>query len=679
MFESALLLDKRFVEGYQLSALSKIHMGEWKEAVLDCEKAITYDSDAFLSHYYKGMAYDSLGDYIKAAVHYKWAVHSIKSGKTSRLEPNPDVKEYQIRIGTAFRNAGNIPDALFYYTLVLNEYGDKDARIYYLRGIAHFRNEDFKNALNDFNQSVFIDDRDPRVFYERGLVHQRLSTFQNAIDDFSRAVLLAPSEPAFRLARAASFEAAGKFEQAISDYEEVLSLDSLHAGAASGLAAARQKQFERNREAIPPVIDLGSPAPFEMDKIQIPQDKAVFEFKGTVRDDNPILSISVNGAAATFDTQARNPAFSAVAPVENALTVTVTAADVYDNTSSAVFTVFRTESSPPAIALTTPFATPDHEIFIEADKPMLYMEGTVRDESVIQSIVVEGKAASFELNKLNPVFSITLNVAARDSLTVTATDRFGNAAAETFRIKRESGATAEANPMGRTWAVFIENSNYKNLQSLEGPVRDVTLMKSSLANYRIDKILHRRNLTKSELDKFFSIELRDQLKNHDVRSVLIWFAGHGRFMNETGYWIPVDGVRDDESTLFNLNTLRAYMQSYSNVVHTLVISDACESGPAFYMAMRDIPEYRRCDDWQNTKFRSAQVFTSANAETASDQSVFTETFARMLNSNPEVCIPIENIAVKVTDAVKKNQQQYPRFGKINGLTDEDGTFFFIKK
>jgi hypothetical protein len=29
--------------------------------------------------------------------------------------------------------------------------------------------------------------------------------------------------------------------------------------------------------------------------------------------------------------------------------------------------------------------------------------------------------------------------------------------------------------------------------------------------------------------------------------------------------------------------------------------------------------------------------------------------------------------------VTQNNQQKPRFGKITGLKDEDGTFFFIKK
>jgi hypothetical protein len=35
--------------------------------------------------------------------------------------------------------------------------------------------------------------------------------------------------------------------------------------------------------------------------------------------------------------------------------------------------------------------------------------------------------------------------------------------------------------------------------------------------------------------------------------------------------------------------------------------------------------------------------------------------------------------LKVTSAVENTSKQSPQFGKIAGLEDEDGTFFFIPK
>jgi hypothetical protein len=124
--------------------------------------------------------------------------------------------------------------------------------------------------------------------------------------------------------------------------------------------------------------------------------------------------------------------------------------------------------------------------------------------------------------------------------------------------------------------------------------------------------------------------------------------------------------------------LKASLQNYNNhVSHTLVITDACESGPTFYQAMRGNIVERSCNDWEATKLKSSQVFTSAGYELAIDNSQFTKTFANMLANNPNSCIPIESIVLKVTQVVSQNNQQRPRFGKIAGLGDENGTFFFI--
>lgn len=240
--------------------------------------------------------------------------------------------------------------------------------------------------------------------------------------------------------------------------------------------------------------------------------------------------------------------------------------------------------------------------------------------------------------------------------------------------------TTSNNPMGKTWIVFIENSNYETFASLEGPTQDVVLMKAALRNYKIDSILHKKDLTKKEMEDFFGANLRNLLLKNRVNSVLYWYAGHGKFIHETGYWVPVDAKRDDESTYFNINFLKKSLQSYENeITHTLVITDACESGPTFYQAMRNFNPDRDCSDIIASQSKSSQVFSSTGYELAKDESEFTRTFASSLENNASSCIPIESIVSKVTSAVARNNQQKPKFGKIEGLEDENGTFFFISK
>ena len=129
-----------------------------------------------------------------------------------------------------------------------------------------------------------------------------------------------------------------------------------------------------------------------------------------------------------------------------------------------------------------------------------------------------------------------------------------------------------------------------------------------------------------------------------------------------------------------ISLLKAGLQGYADaVVHTLVVSDACESGPGFYTAMRSAVEDPTCDNTLVAGAKSAQVFTSAGYELAADNSKFTATFANTLMNNKNACIPIETIVKSVTAAVATESGQKPKFGKIPGLEDMNGTFFFIAK
>jgi hypothetical protein len=73
------------------------------------------------------------------------------------------------------------------------------------------------------------------------------------------------------------------------------------------------------------------------------------------------------------------------------------------------------------------------------------------------------------------------------------------------------------------------------------------------------------------------------------------------------------------------------------------------------------------------------VLSSAGYEMAADNSEFTRIFATTLMDNTDACLPIETIADKVTQEVSQHNQQKPLFGRITGLDDENGTFFFISK
>ncbi|MBE0673747.1 MAG: caspase family protein, partial [Bacteroidales bacterium] len=434
-----------------------------------------------------------------------------------------------------------------------------------------------------------------------------------------------------------------------------------------------------NRETAPPEISIVSPKPVE-NVLEIRGDNTSVLISGRITDKSPIESLKINDELIPVTAKDGGYEFVANVDVAGKNSIMIAAADVYNNAKSLSYDLRRTEINKPKIVIVAPYASDDGTIFLDNTNPNQGFAGKITDESRIKTITVNGVIASFDPGGLNPTFNATVDVMNKNMITVVAEDVYGNIQENEFKLNREGALLAESNPMGRTWVLFIENSEYTTFASLEGPQKDINMMQQALANYQIHNVIVKKNMTKLDMEKFFSIELRDQIRANNVKSLLIWYAGHGKFINDVGYWIPVDARRDEEFTYFNINALRASMESYVNVLtHILVVSDACESGPSFYTAMRSELKQRSCDDWQATQYKSSQVLTSAGYELAVDNSQFTQTFYNSLVNNPNACIPIEDIYVKVSDAVSSNNQQKPKFGKITGLKDEDGTFFFIAK
>ncbi|MCB9164355.1 MAG: caspase family protein [Flavobacteriales bacterium] len=276
------------------------------------------------------------------------------------------------------------------------------------------------------------------------------------------------------------------------------------------------------------------------------------------------------------------------------------ATDVYDNFTSTVLRVERSEGIPPVIALTAPVASADQTITIDADKETVFVEGRVSDGSPIRLIAVDGVNASYAPDALNPEFSIKVEVKGKDRFVVHAEDQYGNSSDQVFALARKAPTpvTKPAEPVtastpapstssrtGTTWVIHIENSNYRNFPAVGGG--DAAKMQKAFANYSVSRTINKKNLTKEQFDRFFNIELRDLVRTNKVSTILVWYSGHGKSVGGKAYWVPVDARKDDIYSYFNYGSLKAQMQNYSESVDkTVVVSDAAGSDASFYELTR---------------------------------------------------------------------------------------------
>ena len=568
------------------------------------------------------------------------------------------------------------------HQVLRNDKNNKTALL--TRAKSYHKKIEYSYAITDMSRIIVLfpndDDFLDNLNY-RGDLYLEFSQHMNAITDYSR-VIGKDSENTYALyKRAQAYEETTNYEKAQEDLTKVVAIAGTGVIVSESiLSNSKTKLYSLRKESNEPIVNISGDAVNDQN-IRVTFDTESIDLDILIEDENTIENIKVNGKSLSVADNSGNVSLQHSISIIGYEKIEIIAEDTYGNSSSTAFYIQRIENTPPKVYFSLPFTNNDNrEMILDVDDSRVYFEGNIADESLIKSIMIDDILIPFNREEKNPVFSINIDLREKTKVIVKVLDIYENELTEEYYLNRENALYAAASPMGKTWVVFLENSQYESFASLDGPVKDISLMRSALANYEVHNIIVKKDLTKTQMDRFFSIELRDMVKNNNVNSLVIWYAGHGKFQNETGYWIPVDADRNDEFSYFNINNLKAGMQVYAaDLTHTLVITDACESGPSFYQAMRSDIVVRNCGDESAVKFKSSQVFSSAGYELATDNSQFTKTFANSLINNSDECIPIESIVLNVGKSVTKDNQQKPQFGKIAGLEDENGTFFFIKK
>jgi len=662
----AIELDKGYSEALSLEVKVLYNLHDFKNGLVYSQLALD-DKKTNISLYNHALNLDSLANYAEAEKFYK----------NSR---SADAKFIAAYIGQAncMVKLNRVEEALKVCDEALKlDASNNEALL--SKALAWAAKKEFQNAINDITK-VIIAAPSEKTYMYRASFYEVMGQHHTAVSDYSQVIKLNDKNVMAYLRRAAANEQIQNYKAALSDYNMVAALAKGNSAINDIVNEAKKKIFELNRESEKPNIEITS---LKVDRniIKVAADKKEFSFRGSVKDASRIKSMNVNSGKAKFSGDSLNPTFVVeISDLTKLNEITISATDEYNNTRIIQYKLEKTESDKPIIAIEVPYTSFENEIALDNPGPEIFIQGKIKDASLIETITIDGVIASFNPTEINPAFQAQVKVAEKSTINMVVRDIYGNETNQNFTLNRTGINAAVDNPMGNTWVIFIENSKYTNFPSLEGPGKDVIAMRTALANYKITKIIHKKDMTKTEMEKFFSIELRDYVKNNNINSILIWYAGHGKYVSPTGYWVPADGKPDDEFSFFGINNLKAAMQSYSGkLVHTLVITDACESGATFLMAMRGGDEEKKCDNFELTRAKSSQVFTSAGYELASDNSQFTKTFVSVLNNNVEYCLPIEKIVKKVSTAVTAAGNQTPKFGKIKDLEDEGGTYFFIRK
>ena len=655
----------RFDEAYLLKCQIDLDLEKYEDALLDADLAINAKNTAY-GQYLKGKAEYKLRQYSQAEQDLEKAIIKDKLLYDAFLTL-AEVQYENNKIQYGIENCSYV---------VRNE--PKNVRAFVLRSIGYSLVKQYANAIQDISVAISLDSSNIEYFIYRGNYYLNFFQYQNAINDFSFVLSNDMFNYEALLQRARAYEMIRDYSKASSDYSLFLNLTDEN--DLEAIAYIQEKIFELNREQEKPEIILITPSLNKENEVPVPNDLNSIEFVFRIEENSKLKFIKINNDTLVNSSDGvKKKEFIHIIKAGDLEFLSITATDIYDNTSSVSYPIDRIETHPPRIVLFNPYADDDGTVSLTQDDNYLYLEGRIEDESLISSIHVDEVNASFAPRDPNPRFTATLDIRNKNKMSIRASDIYGNSIDNEYIFRRDGMLPAEESPMGKTWVILVENSEYKDFSNLSSPSKDIQLMQQALSHYKINKVIVKQNLTKREMERFFSIDLRDLVRVNQVNSLLIWFAGHGLNQNGTGYWIPSDAKREVEFSYYNINALKASLYSYASLSHILIVSDACETGPGFCTALRGPIESVSCSKTHLSLKKSAQVFTSAGEGYAYDNSLFTRSFANALLNNEDDCVSIEDIAKRVSLIVETNSVQKPEFGRISGIQDELGTFFFITR
>jgi tetratricopeptide (TPR) repeat protein len=639
---------------------------KYKIALEASDKAISL-SPVPENYYLRGLIHKELQNYTRAEPDFRECI-----------KLKPDFTDAIVQHAFIL-NVLNKPDEALSDLNTAIKQDNKNKEAYLLRSELSFKKGDYNASISDLTKLIsFAPEK--KAFSMRAMVYAQNSQYNEAIDDYSSVIKQEKNNIKALEGRAACYQKLNKKQEAIKDYTQVVSLIENKKEEKELLTRTKNNLFELKRENNAPVIMGLRGGNANQKVIEVAEGLDIVEIEFKVIDENRIAKFSVNKQSMDFNADSLAAGQKFRVDIQNKTSIQIEAEDVYKNKGTAEYKLIRKDEGLPKVAIISPIATESGIIYLKSYDPEIFIEGRILGRNLVESLFINDIPVILNTSSMNPAFRTKLKLTDTDKLVFVVTDVKGNKIQKTFNIDRSDAAILNENPMGRTWVVFVENTEYQSFSNLEGPKKEIELMIKALSKYRIDNIIHKKNLTKAQMLYFFSTELKNLIVENRVNSLLIWYAGHGKLIGQDGYWVPVDSKVDDVSSYFNINTLKTSIKPYlQNVVHSLIVTDACETGPSFYMSMRTIPTDRNCADTKSTKFKSSQVFTSSGDDLADGDSQFTKSFANSLMYDNNSCVPIERIVNKVSSDVAKTNNKRPKFGRISGFEDENGTFIFIKK
>ena len=169
-------------------------------------------------------------------------------------------------------------------------------------------------------------------------------------------------------------------------------------------------------------------------------------------------------------------------------------------------------------------------------------------------------------------------------------------------------------------------------------------------------------------------------------NLLIYYAGHGQLERLTGkgYWIPVDGKKQDASTWIPFTFITDRLESRNvKAKNIAVITDSCYGGALTRSGLTPgklKPNDRLYEESmkRDAQQRSRHVMASGGFAEVPDDSLFAGLVKEALRANQRRLLALEDLYVEVQPKLTSTGWERPVWARLAGEAKEFGQFVLVR-
>jgi outer membrane protein OmpA-like peptidoglycan-associated protein/tetratricopeptide (TPR) repeat protein len=341
-----LLMDRKNIDALQKASYAYLNLKQFPVALEKANKALDAQKYNHLSHYYKALALDSMGEYGTANLEYASAIKLMKGLYAVGEKPASKFKPY-------YANHALILYRLTEYDASIKEYETatsldlkdsvepKQYKVFNLESQPYLKKTDFTNAVGYLNKSLALNPEFIDGFLARAAIYKQTSQFHSAISDYTKVVQLDKNNTKAYFGRAQCQLELGAYPEAIADLKQASQLQPNNLQIKNLLKEASDKNYKANKESDAPTFTINYPTVDNNGFANIYDNQQDILIEGQTKDKSFISEILINDKKADFNASEKNPAFTYKLSTNNLTKIDITVKDIYLNATTKTIKVGR--------------------------------------------------------------------------------------------------------------------------------------------------------------------------------------------------------------------------------------------------------------------------------------------------------------------------------------------------